>query len=370
MKYYGRVKFNLNYDKVLIIVKPILTIVIYSSLLLGFLILSYKLILGGNSQVSQKGNDSLEAVETIKSNEEASVTSNNSVPFNIDVDSIKVYLTKENRTIDVPLEEYIKGVVCSEMPLNFNKEALKAQSIAARTYTLAHTKAVSSGCANGKGADLCDTVHCQVYTPKEEKIAQLGVDGENKWKLVEEVVDETKGMVLTYNNELVTGAYYFSTSSGKTENVEDVFSTALPYLRSVESLGEDIAPRYKSTETIDVNRFAQIVNNGYSDAKLSPANLENEIKINSYTDGGSVKEIILGNVTITGVKFRQLFGLNSANFSLEFLNNQVVINCNGFGHGVGMSQWGANVMASEGKMCEEILKHYYTGIEIKNINEK
>lgn len=369
MKYYGRVKFNLNYDKVLIIVKPILTIVIYSSLLLGFLILSYKLILGGNSQVSQKGNDSLEAVETMKSNE-ASVTSNESVPFNIDVDSIKVYLTKENRTIDVSLEEYIKGVVCSEMPLNFNKEALKAQSIAARTYTLAHTKAISSGCANGKGADLCDTVHCQVYTPKEEKIAQLGVDGENKWKLVQEVVDETKGMVLTYNNELVTGAYYFSTSSGKTENVEDVFSTALPYLRSVESLGEDIAPRYKSTETIDVNRFAQIVNNGYSDAKLSPANLENEIKINSYTDGGSVKEITLGNITITGVKFRQLFGLNSANFSLEFLNNQVVINCNGFGHGVGMSQWGANVMASEGKMCEEILKHYYTGIEIKNINEK
>lgn len=369
MKYYGRVKFNLNYDKVLIIVKPILTIVIYSSLLLGFLILSYKLILGGNSQVSQKGNDSLEAVETMKSNE-ASVTSNESVPFNIDVDSIKVYLTKENRTTDVHLEEYIKGVVCSEMPLNFNKEALKAQSIAARTYTLAHTKAVSSGCANGKGADLCDTVHCQVYTPKEEKIAQWGVDGENKWKLVEEVVDETKGMVLTYNNELVMGAYYFSTSSGKTENVEDVFSTALPYLRSVESLGEDIAPRYKSTETIDVNRFAQIVNNGYSDAKLSPANLENEIKINSYTDGGSVKEITLGNITITGVKFRQLFGLNSANFSLEFLNNQVVINCNGFGHGVGMSQWGANVIASEGKMCEEILKHYYTGIEIKNINEK
>lgn len=369
MKYYGRVKFNLNYDKVLIIVKPILTIVIYSSLLLGFLILSYKLILGGNSQVSQKGNDSLEAVETMKSNE-SSVTSNKSDPFNIDVDSIKVYLTKENRTIDVPLEEYIKGVVCSEMPLNFNKEALKAQSIAARTYTLAHTEAVSSGCANGKGADLCDTVHCQVYTPKEEKIAQWGVDGEKKWKLVEEVVDETKGMVLTYNNELVMGAYYFSTSSGKTENVEDVFSTALPYLRSVESLGEDIAPRYKSTETIDVNRFAQIVNNGYSDAKLSPANLENEIKMNSYTDGGSVKEITLGNITITGVKFRQLFGLNSANFSLEFLNNQVVINCNGFGHGVGMSQWGANVMASEGKMCEEILKHYYTGIEIKNINEK
>lgn len=368
MKYYGKVKINLNYDKALTIVKPILTVIIYSAVLLGFLILSYKLILGQNSKGAQKENDSSKAIEAMQSSNETT-TSNKSIPFNIDVDTIKVYITKENKIVDVPLEEYIKGVVCSEMPLNFNKEALKAQSIAARTYTLAHTKAISSGCSSGRGADLCDTVHCQVYTPKEEKISQLGVDGESKWKLIEEIVDETKGMVLTYNNELVMGAYYFSTSSGKTENVEDVFSTALPYLRSVESLGEDIAPRYKSTETVDVNRFLQIINGEYSDANLLPANLETQIKISSYTDGGSVKEITLGNVTITGVKFRQLFGLNSANFSLEFFNNQVVINCNGFGHGVGMSQWGANVMASEGKNCEEILKHYYTGIETKKIND-
>ncbi|MFR1709869.1 MAG: stage II sporulation protein D [Clostridium sp.] len=369
MKYYGRTKINLNYDKVLTIAKPILTIIIYSSVLLGFLILSYKLILGGDSKISQKETESLIAVEAMKP-DTSTKEPIKSIPFNMDIETIKVYLTKENRSIDIPLEEYIKGVVSSEMPLNFNKEALKAQAIAARTYTLAHTKAVSSGCTNGKGADLCDTVHCQVYIPKEEKIAQLGVDGEKKWKLVEEVVEETKGKVLTYNNELAVGAYYFSTSSGKTENVEDVFSTALPYLKSVESLGEDMAPRYKSTETIDINRFAQIVNGSYSDANLSPSNLANQVKINSYTDGGSVKEIVLGNITITGVKFRQLFGLNSANFSLEFLNNQVVINCNGFGHGVGMSQWGANVMASQGKKCDEILKHYYTGIEVKNIKGK
>lgn len=368
MKYYGRIKININYDKAIVIIKPILMVAIYSAVLLGFLILSYKLILGEGGNIGKKGNDSSQAIEVMQSKNKGE-KSNKGISFKLDVDTIKVYLTKENRIIEVPLEEYIKGVVCSEMPLNFNKEALKAQAIAARTYTLAHTKAVSSGCANGRGADLCDTVHCQVYTPKEVKIAQLGIGGENKWKLVEDVVNETRGQVLTYNNELVLGAYYFSTSSGKTENVEDVFSTALPYLRSVESLGEDIAPRYKSTETIDINRFAQVVNSSYSNANLSPANLQDHIKINNYTDGGSVKEITLGNVTITGVKFRQLFGLNSANFSLEFLNNQVVINCNGFGHGVGMSQWGANVMASQGKSCEEILKHYYTGIEIKNINE-
>lgn len=367
MKYYRDIKVNLNYDKILIVLKPIITVMIYTVVLFGFLVLSYKLILGEDKSIVEGIDDSKVAMMTINNE---NVEENLGAPFSLDIDTIKVYLTKENKIVDIPIEEYIKGVVSSEMPLNFNKEALKAQAIAARTYTLAHTNAVSSGCSNGRGADLCDTVHCQVYTPKEEKISQLGVDAGSRWKLVEEVVGETEGMVLTYNDKLVMGAYYFSTSSGKTENVEDVFTTALPYLRSVESLGEEVAPRYESAETVDVWRFAQVVNEAYNDASLSTDNLENQVKINGYTEGGCVKEITLGNITITGVKFRQLFGLNSANFSLEFLSNQVMIKCIGFGHGVGMSQWGANVMASQGKNCEEILKHYYTGIEIKSINNK
>ncbi len=367
MKFYREAKVNFNYDKILLILKPIIRIMIYTTVLLGFLILSYELILGKDKSVIADIDDSKAVIQTINND---IAEEDSGVPFSLNIDNIKVYLTKENKVVDIDLEEYIKGVVASEMPLNFNKEALKAQAIAARTYTLAHTKSVSSGCANGRGADLCDTVHCQVYTPKEEKMLQLGVDGESRWNLIEEVINETEGMVLTYNNKLVMGAYYFSTSSGKTENVEDVFTTALPYLRSVESLGEEVAPRYKSTETVDLCRFVEVVNEAYNDANLSPGNLENQVKINSYTDGGCIKELTLGNVTITGVKFRQLFGLNSANFSLEFLANQVVINCTGFGHGVGMSQWGANIMAGEGKSCEEILKHYYTGIEIKKINNK
>ncbi|MEG1256490.1 stage II sporulation protein D [Clostridium sp.] len=368
MKYYRNVRMNINYDKVVKVLRPIMSVAIYSILLMGFLILSYKLILGGNKEIVES-NEVHETITTINTNNEVEKSGDN-IPLKINIEEVEVYITKENKVISIPLEEYIKGVVCSEMPLNFNKEALKAQAIAARTYTIAHTKEFSRGCANGKGADLCDTVHCQVYTQKDEKIKQFGSEGENKWNLVETIVNETQGMVLTYNNEIVKGAYYFSTSSGKTENVEDVFTTALPYLRSVESLGEEVAPRYESTETVDINRFAQIINENYKNANVSAVNLENQITINGYTDGGCIKDISIGDVTITGVKFRQLFGLNSANFSIEFLSNQVVINCTGFGHGVGMSQWGANVMAGEGKTCEEILKHYYTGVEIKNINDK
>ena len=112
------------------------------------------------------------------------------------------------------------------------------------------------------------------------------------------------------------------------------------------------------------------MNSNYINANMSPVNIESQISIESYTDGGAVKSIQLGGVKITGVEFRRIFGLNSANFSLEFLSNQISINCKGFGHGVGMSQWGANIMAEEGKSCEEILKHYYTGINIDRINDK
>ena len=366
MKYYRSNYINEVYGKVSCFLKPLANVLLGTLIIVCFCAVSYKLILGG--EVSSKPIDN--PIKAEEGNEVTAVFKESSGMSiaNINIEMVKVYLTEEKRVVELPLEEYIKGVVSSEMPLSFNKEALKAQAIAARTYTAAHVFS-NTGCANGNGADLCDTVHCQVYTPKEKKIEQLGTEGDSKWKLIEEVVEETKGQVLTYSGEIVEGAFYFSTSGGRTENVEDVFSTALPYLRSVESIGEDVAPRYKESKSIDNYRFIQTVNGNYSKANLTEGNLENQITINSYTEGGSVKEIALGNITISGVDFRRLFGLNSANFKLEFLNNEIVISCMGFGHGVGMSQWGANVMAGQGKTCEEILKHYYTGVEIATLGK-
>jgi len=367
LKYYKRGRVRINYDNALKMVKPIINIILCSSVFLVFLIFSYEFILGNDKSpvinAADKGEQ--EVMVSVNDNSQIVDGEEKSVPLNINVETIKVYISSEGRTVELNIEDYVKGVVCSEMPLNFNKEALKAQAIVARTYAIGH--ALDGGCSKF-GGDICDTVHCQVYTPKEEKISQLGAIGESRWALVEEVVSETQGMVLSYDGALATGAYYFSTSGGRTENVEDVFSTAVPYLRSVESLGEEVAPRYTSTESYDLNRFAQIVNSSYGNANLSPGKLNEQISIVGYTDGGAVKEITLGGVTISGVEFRKTFGLNSANFSLEFLSNQININCRGFGHGVGMSQWGANIMAEEGKSSEEILSHYYTGINIEKVN--
>ncbi|MDU4892760.1 MAG: stage II sporulation protein D [Clostridium sp.] len=369
MSYYKRGRVSINFESVIKIGKPIISIILYSSIFLGFLIFSYEFILGDHDE--QAKSNIPEQAETVAVSGESKVqtpvveNAESNIPLDVSIKTIKVYLNDEGRFVELNLEEYVKGVVCSEMPLNFNKEALKAQAIVARTYAISH--AMEGGCSK-YGGDVCDTVHCQVYTSKDTKTAQLGALGESRWDLVEAVVNETEGMVLSYDGAIATGAFYFSTSSGRTENVEEVFSTAIPYLRSVESLGEEVAPRYTSTETYDLNRFVQIVNSSFSKANLAAANLSSQISINSYTGGGAVKEITLGGATISGVEFRKIFGLNSANFSLEFLSNQVNINCKGFGHGVGMSQWGANVMAGEGKSCEEILKHYYTGINIDKIN--
>ena len=174
----------------------------------------------------------------------------------------------------------------------------------------------------------------------------------------------TSGEVLTYNNELVMEPYYFSTSSGKTENSEEVFSTAIPYLRSVESPGEETVKNAKSIKIVKYKELSQIINNNYNNSKVTSINIKNQIKIVDRTEGGSVKNIKVGSITMTGSKFRTMLGLKSSNFEIMFNAASIEIDCSGYGHGVGMSQWGADAMAKAGKNYNEILTHYYQGTVI------
>lgn len=174
-------------------------------------------------------------------------------------------------------------------------------------------------------------------------------------------------MVLTYDNELVQYPQFFSTSSGMTENAVDVFSSAVPYLVSTESKGEEIAPKFTSEFPFDISKFVSDINSKYEDAKISEENLQNDIEILGRSDAGGVKEIRFGGAKVKGSDFRLAFGLSSTNFQFTINGDKIIFNCKGYGHGVGMSQWGANVMAKDGKGYEEILKHYYTGIELKEV---
>lgn len=282
------------------------------------------------------------------------------------ISKVKVFITKENNIKEINLEEYVAGVVAAEMPAEFDLEALKAQAVAARTYALAHVDELGGvPCKNGNGANLCDTVHCQVYMTKEERIKLWPKNSAEKyWSKIEMAVKGTQGQVLTYNNSLVMEPYYFATSSGKTENSEEVFSDSIPYLRSVESLGEERAPKFKSSKIFKYKELSDIINKNYNNAKVTSANIKNQITILERTEAGSVKNIKVGSITMTGSKFRTMLGLNSSNFEIKFDSNNIEIDCSGYGHGVGMSQWGADAMAKEGKNYIEILSHYYQGTVI------
>ncbi|MBZ9685074.1 stage II sporulation protein D [Clostridium estertheticum] len=326
---------------------------------ISFIVITSVLIVGvGDNKSLNKSKNSI-----IKQEEYKSLIKISSLP---QISKIKVFISKENKIKEINLEEYITGVVAAEMPAEFEIDALKAQAVASRTYALAHvTELGGILCKNANGANLCDTVHCQVYVSKEERIKlwPKGL-GEKYWDKIKTAVVGTQGEVLTYNNSLVMEPYYFATSSGKTENSEEVFSNNIPYLRSVESGGEERAPKFKSSKIFGYNELSQIINNNYSNAKVTSTNIKKQITIIDRTEAGSVKNIKIGSITMTGSKFRTMLGLNSSNFEIVFNLKSVEIDTTGYGHGVGMSQWGADAMAKEGKNYIQILNHYYLGTVI------
>lgn len=298
----------------------------------------------------------------------------NSIEFSkvkIKDDKLKIFLAKENKVVEMSLEEYLPGVVASEMPANFELEALKAQAVAARTFALAHLRSIGgAGCSKNSQADLCDTVHCQVFQSKESRTSLWPEEKKDEyWNKVLSAVKATEGEVLTYNGELVMNPQYFSTSGGKTEDAQTVFGFSAPYLKSVDSPGEEIAAKYKETYEFTYSNLANTINKNYPKAKVTAANLHKQLEILEKSEAGTVTKLKMGNIVIAGKDFRTMLGLNSANFTISYNDNSVKIQCIGYGHGVGMSQWGANVMAQKGKDYRQILTHYYQGTRIEKIEK-
>jgi len=183
---------------------------------------------------------------------------------------------------------------------------------------------------------------------------------------IEVAVESTRGQILTYEGKIIEPLYH-STSGGRTENSEDVFSAAVPYLRSVESPYEDESPRLNSSVKITTGEFIDKIESAYGDMDITESNLDEKIKLGEVSEGGRIKTLIIDNTEISGRDMRALFNLNSTNFSFIQSGSQIEILTTGYGHGVGMSQWGAEGMANKGYNYKEILKHYYTGVEIVNM---
>ena len=284
--------------------------------------------------------------------------------------TVKVYIDEENSIKEMKLEDYVVGVVCAEMPALFEKEALKAQAVAARTYVYAKMACNGgSGCSKHEGADVCTDVHCQAWISKEDRFKAWGAEqSEELWNKVVSAVNETRGQVITYEGKVAGSIQYHAVSGGKTEDSIDVFGSSIPYLASVDSPGEEEAPSYSSTVTIGKDEFIARVKKMNSGVKLDTAKgLSSQISITKLTTGGRVKTIQIGDKTFSGIDIRWAMGLKSANFTVKADTKAVIFYVKGYGHGLGMSQWGAREMAKGGSTYDVILMHYYQGIEIMKV---
>lgn len=265
-----------------------------------------------------------------------------------------VRVKRENGVIEkVALEDYVVGVLAGEMPVSFHEEALKAQAVAARTYVM---KKMAHNIGNDY--DVVDTVSNQVYLDtaylknawKEEYVKKINI--------LKKAVLETYGQYITYDNEIIE-AFYFSTSTGKTENSEDVFKEALPYLKSVDSSWDEISPVYVENKYYTVKDFFNKLNIPFSTVL--------HIDYVNKTKTGRIKTIVINNKTFPASEVVSKLGLRSSYFSINKIDNVIKIETKGYGHGVGMSQYGAEAMARLGYKYEEIIKYYYKDVNIKKI---
>ena len=294
-----------------------------------------------NIQKSNKLSNNVEENSTNKSN------FTETKKENIKKNEITVTVYRNNgKIINLELEEYVLGVVGAEMPASFNIEALKAQAILARTYALKSIK-------NGK--KLTDTVSTQAYKDNSELQKLWKNDYTKYYEKIKKAVNETKGIVILYNNEYIDAVYH-STSNGKTENSKNVWKNSLPYLVSVDSSWDKNVKSYKKETIFEINEFCNIL-------KLD---VEEPITYEIiHNETGRVRQITINNKTFSGTEFRNLLKLRSADFEIEINDEKVKVTTYGYGHGVGMSQYGANEMAKQGYSYIQILKHYYTGVVIK-----
>jgi len=272
------------------------------------------------------------------SNNTTTLTSGRTIKFN-----------NNGVTSNIDLEEYVIGVVAAEMPAAFHSEALKAQAVVARTYAMKKSS---------QGIILVNSTSHQVYYTTTQMKSMWGSSYSTYYNKIKNAVNATKGQVLKYNGTYID-ALYFSMSNGKTELPSYVWSTNYPYLQVVSSSWD---------ENISAAKYT--INMTY--AKLSgklgvTVNEDSEIKILSRTAGDRVNEISIAGKTFTGVKVRSLLGLRSADFTITKTSSGVSITTKGFGHGVGMSQYGANGAAKSGYTYKQILKHYYSGVSLVSI---
>lgn len=281
--------------------------------------------------------------------------------------TIKLYHANTSQTEEVSLDDYLYGVVSSEMPASFEMEALKAQAIVARTYTIYQ---ITKSKGKHGDADICDDYKCcQAWISKDDRLAKWSEnEAEANWNKIVEAVDLTQGKIITYNGSPID-AFFHSNSGGTTETASNVWGgDNFPYLQSVQTSGEDGYTQYSSEVEFSQSEFVDKIKAKHPDFEIDFSD-GSCVQILEYTESGRVRTIKFGNIQIAGTEARTLLGLKSTNFSFEIGDGRIKFKVLGYGHGVGMSQTGADSMARAGSNAEEIIKHFYSGVEVSLVND-
>ncbi len=274
---------------------------------------------------------------------------------------VRVYHPREQKVMEMNLEVYLAGVVAAEMPTSFSMEALKAQAVAARTYTLKKSRLFGgSGCVrHGFYADICtDSSHCQAW--KET------ADEPEKYQRIYRAVHETAGEVITFNDELILSCYH-STCGGRTEDAAALWAgSELPYLKDRECLFCCHSPYYR-TEKMVAREDAALLDRGGDGLHVLASGDGAAVQVEELTRGNRVSILRIGDCRLSGSEARELFSLPSAAFDVQVHEEGLLFENRGFGHGVGLCQYGADGMARTGFGYEQIILHYYPGIKIKTV---
>lgn len=284
-----------------------------------------------------------------------------------DVKTEDVVFTVLNVTTNEAMElkglDYITRVVAAEVPASFEEEALKAQTVAALTYAL-NRKETHVGASEHEGCELCtDSKHCKAYASDERLREKWGDKYEENLQKVSDAVKSVYGEYMVYENEPIVAVFH-AISAGKTEAAVNVWGHDYPYLQSVKSDGDRDVKGYESVKTFTADEFKKIMRE-YSADSVFDGDENKWIGDITRSDAGYVKTADLCGVLLAGTRVRSLFDLRSANFNLKYENGEFTFTVHGYGHGVGMSQYGANEMAKSGATYREILDHYYKDIDIK-----
>ncbi len=263
---------------------------------------------------------------------------------------------------EMDLGTYLVGVVRAEMPASFEPEALKAQAVAARTYTLYK---IQTGGNHGDTADICtDSTCCQAYLTEDRARANWGEDADVFEKKIEDAVTSTDGQAILYGGVPVLAVFH-SSSAGRTRTAGEVWQGDLPYLQAVDSPEDgEVIPNYYSRAEFTAAEFREKVLAACPEADLS-GDMSAWLRDAVTDSAGSVETLRVGGVEMKGARLRGILGLRSACFDWEVQGETLVFYVTGFGHGVGMSQYGANAMAAAGADYREILTHYYTGVTVE-----